>query len=108
MPSEEHEPPKPILQTPARAGASIRRPRPHPVGQGPRGAGAQLQLGLRFPVARGAPAPSRARCRGSLRRKGAQPGRAPGFLGKSWGTRGPGANSSLAWRGCWVSCLAEP
>lgn len=111
MPSEEHEPPKLILQTPTRVRASIRLPRPHPVGQGPRGAGAQLHLGLRFPVARGAPAPSRARCPGSLRRKGAQPGRAPGSPGTRASLAKVGAREDLgriqAWLGEAAGFLAS-
>lgn len=106
MPSEEHEPPKLILQTPARARASIRLPRLHPGGQGPRGAGAQLQRGMLFPVARGAPAPSRARCRGSLRRKGAQPGRAPGSPGARAPLAKVGAREDLGRTQAWLGGAA--
>lgn len=97
--SEEHEPPKPTPQTPARARAAIPQPGPHPVGLGPRVAGCQQRLELRVPVARGIPGTCQRplpwlRSAGRGRRRAARPALlAPGLRGQSWGRpRGPGAN----------------
>lgn len=113
MPSEEHEPPKLIPQASACARAAIPLPATYPVEQRLPGAGLSCRSG-RASQARGFPAPSRARCRSSLCRKGAPTDRAPGSPGGRASQAKVGApestcgESSPDWRSCCVSCLAEP
>lgn len=81
MPSEEHEPPKPMPQALACPPGRNSTARPHPAGPGPRGAGAQPPLRGRFRISRGT---------------GARQGPLPWLAPPEGGAAGPRAQ--LSWR----------
>lgn len=116
MHSEEHEPPKPTPQTPARARAAIPQPGPTPWDSGRAGLGVSRGWSCASPSRAASPAPASARCRGSAPPEGGaagpharlswrlgSAGKGGGAPERTWGEPAPRDRSC-----CSVSFLAEP